>query len=442
MSHKILIIDDESDIRALLSDILQDEGYLCSEGANAGDALRMISEKEFDAVILDIWLEGSEMDGIGVLKKIKSIKPKIPVIMISGHGNIETAVQTIKYGAYDFIEKPFKSEKLLILISRAIESYNLARENIELHIEQNDSLELIGVSKAIKNIESNIKSLSQLNSRVFISGDNGVGKELVAKLIHRRSSKAKNRFVMVNGADFLDEKFTANFFNFNENSSPISKANEGALYIDEISAMPMDIQLKFLTFLQSTNSEFFSNIRILVSSRYKAEELVEKGLLNSTLSYRINVAQIHIPSLYERKEDVKLLVDFFLQFFCKKMGLPSLGISSDVMALLEVYKWPGNIRQLKNIVERLVISCSSGSKNQITVEDLPREISNDSLASNNDNHDPLFLSMPLKSARDCFEAEYLKAQLERFSGNVSKTSEFVGMDRAALHRKLKQLRIV
>lgn len=441
MSHKILIIDDESDIRALLADILEDEGYLCFQGASAGDALRMIQENEFDAVILDIWLEGSDMDGIGVLKKLKSIKPKLPVIMISGHGNIETAVQTIKFGAYDFIEKPFKSEKLLIMLSRAIESYNLARENFELQAEQNDTLQLVGSSKPLRVIESNIKNLSQLNSRVFISGENGTGKELIAKLIHQKSSRNKNRFVLVHGADFLDAKFCDAFFDFNNSHSPVQKANEGTLYIDEISAMPLEMQSRFLTFLQCSQSDMIANIRIIVSSRYTADQLVKKGLLNSTLSYRINVAQIEVPALCERKEDISLLANFFVQFFCKKMGLPLFEISQEVIALLELYRWPGNIRQLKNIIERLIISCASGSKSQITVEDLPHEISTDYSASHNDNHDPLFLSMPLKNARDCFEAEYLKAQLERFSGNVSKTSEFVGMDRAALHRKLKQLKI-
>lgn len=441
MSHKILIIDDESDIRALLADILEDEGYSCFQGSSAGDALKMISETDFDAVILDIWLEGSEMDGIGVLKKIKSLKPKLPVIMISGHGNIETAVQTIKYGAYDFIEKPFKSEKLLILMSRAIENYNLARENTELHQERNDSLELIGASRAAKNIENSIKSLSQINSRVFISGENGTGKELVAKLIHQRSNRSKNRFISVHGSDFLDEKFLSLFFKYDSSESPIYKANEGTLYVDEISAMPLEIQSKFLALLQSSQSDSLNNVRLIVSSKFKAEELVEKGLLNSTLSYRINVAQVNIPALSERKEDISLLVNFYLNFFCKNMGLKTVEISPDVVSLLEIYKWPGNIRQLKNIVERMVISSSSNERNIIKVEDLPKDVSTDYLSSNNDNYDPLFLSMPLKNARDCFEAEYLKAQLERFSGNVSRTSEFVGMDRAALHRKLKQLNI-
>lgn len=441
MSHKILIIDDESDIRALLADILEDEGYSCTQGASAKDAFKYIETKDFDVVILDIWLEGSELDGIGVLKKIKSVKPKLPVIMISGHGNIETAVQTIKYGAYDFIEKPFKSEKLLILISRAIESYNLIRENIDLQLEQIESLELIGGSKSIRMIESQIKSLAQINSRVFISGESGSGKELVAKLIHKNSPRSRNRFIAVHGSDFLDSKFSANFFDLESNTSPVIKANEGTLYIDEISAVPLDIQNKLLNFLQSGRSEVISSIRLIVSSRFKADELVTKGLLNSTLSYRINVAPVYIPALSERKDDIRGLVEFYCSFFCKKMGLPSIQISDEVMAVMEIYKWPGNIRQLKNIIERLVISSSANSKSQITIDDLPKEISPEYFASNNDNHDPLFLSLPLKNARDCFEAEYLKAQLERFSGNVSKTSEFVGMDRAALHRKLKQLKI-
>lgn len=444
----VLIIDDEADIRELVSDILKDEGYTTKVAANAKEAIgQMEALHSLSAVILDIWLEGSEMDGIGILKKIKALHPTLPVIMISGHGNIETAVQTIRLGAYDFIEKPFKAEKLLILLERAISSYTLIKQNDELKKANDINSEYIGVSKQSLAILNTVKTIANTNSRVLISGPHGVGKEALARYIHKKSTRADKPFFTINAANISEDKFDEELFGLDSRNGAhkegvLDKANEGTLYIDEISEMPTKVQAKFLKVLQESGGAKKYDIRIITGTSKNLLSEIENGKLNQSLYYRINVVPIEISPLVQRKDDIRVLIEYFIEHFAKILSVKKVSLTKQALGTLEIYNWPGNVRQLKNTVEWLMIMYGK-QKLSIDTEDLPIEFMLDYKKPKGGKVtlDPDIISKPLKEAREDFEKEYLTLQLDRFLGNIAKTAEFVGMERTALYRKLKLLKI-
>lgn len=432
--HKILIIDDEADIRELISDVLADEGYKVQCASSAKEAMKLFQEETVDAVVLDIWLEGSEFDGIGVLKRFKQLKPEIPVIMISGHGNIETAVETIKHGAYDFIEKPFKEEKLLILLKRALEATTLVRENLRLKEEQGIQAEIIGSSKYANNLRETAKLLASNNSRILIKGEQGTGKELFARYVHKHSERAKKPFVKVYASSITNE--SAQLELFGEDSQNAYKAglvelaNAGVLYIEDINELPKNAQNLLLKFLQDgkyckVGSEKIQHSDARVISSIAKD--VDEGF-NQSLYYRLNVASIELQPLKKHKEDV---LNYIKQF-------SKVEFSQEALSALMVHDWPGNIRQLKNFLEW--VGMLHSKKKVVELSELPAEISGihkvDGHVIAND-----LVAKPLKVAKDMFEKEYLAAQLKKFSGNISRTADFVGMERTALHRKLKSLGI-
>ena len=445
---EILIVDDQEDIITLLSDILVDEGYTCTVAPNSEQALSKFRESNPTAAILDIWLEEDGIDGVELLKEFKKHKPWLPIIMISGHGTIETAVHSIQLGAYDFIEKPFKEQKLLITLQRAIEAADLAKKNLELSSLNEADEDLIGDSKAIQNIKKQALTISGSNSRILIMGEAGTGKEVLARSIHRNSSRNHKPFVILHAANISSQNIEKELFGDLQTGyiGILERANGGTLFIDEVSEMPLDAQAKFLKFLQEktfykvgSNKPIESDIRIITASSKDLKEEVDKGNLNQSLFYRINVVPLIIPPVRERREDILLLIDYFIAKFAEKLGVAKVTISPEAYGALETYEWPGNTREVKNTIERLMIMRSSEI---ITPNCLPNEI----YGSINDNSSINIISAsiiakPLKSAREEFEKEYLKAQLHKFNDNISKTASFIGMERTALHRKLKNLNI-
>lgn len=450
----ILIIDDEADIRELIADILKDEGYQPLSASSASEAIQCFENGAMPvAVILDIWLEGSEMDGIGILKYIKNNHPNIPVIMISGHGNIETAVQTIRHGAYDFIEKPFKAEKLLIMISRAIEASRLAQENKALKSQEKLIGELIGTSKSIMQLKNAALMAAPSNSRIVITGEPGSGKEVLARLIHDNSKRSKKPFCILHASNLSEEQLEIELFGTDDKnlkkSGLLEKADHGTLYIDEISEMPIATQGKLLKFLQTQtfqkiggNKDLKPDVRIIAASSKNLEEEITQGKFNQSLYYRLNVVPLKIPPLCERKEDIKLIAEYFLKSFSNSLGIACKTLTHEALALMAAYDWPGNLRQLSNVIEWLYIMTPDNVK-EITAEMLPQELVL-AVSGKHRNLNPVnsdILSKELKKARELFEKEYLHAQLNRFSWNISKTADFIGMDRTALHRKIKSLNI-
>lgn len=443
---KILVIDDKTDIRELVSDILKDEGYEVIEASNASSAINKFDDLAPSVVILDIWLEGSDMDGIGLLKRFKSISPEVPIIMISGHGNIETAVQTIKFGAYDFIEKPFKAERLLLIVKRALELANLKEEIKDLKIERK-KLGLLGESKSALQVMESVKLAAQTNSRVLITGESGVGKGLVARAIHCFSERSSMPYVVIHASSTNIDNSEIELFGVDDGkkskAGKLEKASGGTIFIDEISNLSNSCQLSFLKFLQEgvffrsgSNVPLKSDIRIICSSIHNLANL---SSFNQSLFYRLNVVHIHVPSLRERKEDFESILADILSELEVVLNMPKPSLSAEVIAYLQAYKWPGNVRQLRNVLEGIMILKSRTSQ-EITVRDLPKDLLINSAPVLTGLKNDLILQ-PIKPARELFEAEYLRAQLSRFSGNISKTADFIGMDRAALHRKLKNLKI-
>lgn len=442
----ILIIDDQPDIRELISDILRDEGFTTSTAKNAAQALTCLeTEQTPKAIILDIWLEGSHLDGIGLLKSIKTSHPAIPIIMISGHGTIETAVKTIRFGAYDFIEKPFKAEKLVILVKRAIESYTLAAQNNSL--KQNNSLgaDIIGNSKTTQALRNAAMLAAPTNSRIFITGEVGTGKEALAQMIHNHSKRNKHGFMVLQAASTLAAQLEEQLFG---NQSLLEMCDGGTLFIDEISDMPLTVQTKLLHFLQQnsfqklgSNTTIKVDVRIIAASSKNMDEELNAGHISQSLYYRLNVIPLHISPLRERKEDIKSIAEHTIQQLASTQGR-KIHVTDSAYTTLCTYDWPGNVRQLLNTIEWLVIM-SQNSSADIQPSDLPQAIL-DAVQGKHRNLNPIsseIISKQLKQARDLFEKEYLMAQLDRFDGNISKTATFIGMDRTALHRKIKSLKL-
>lgn len=464
MNSDILIVDDEEDIRTLIQGILEDEGYRTRIAPNSSKAYEAIATKMPNLVVLDIWLQGSEHDGIQILENIKEKYPYIPVIMISGHGTIETAVSSIQLGAYDFIEKPFKSDRLLLMISRALETAQLKQENDALKQKVDQSYEFIGKSPTAKNFLQILKRAAPTNSRVLFTGEAGAGKELAAKLLHDYSSRKEEAFLLLSCANLRPDRLEIELFG-SENgvmgepahTGILEKANGGTLLLDEVADMPLETQAKIVRVLQNQSFQKVGgeksievDVRIIASTNKKLEDEIKQGYFREDLFYRLNVVPIRVPPLREREHDISEIAQHYLTKLSKSFGINEHSFSKDALNAMEAYEWPGNIRQLRNTIEWVMIMNGniSGSYGE---ECLPPEVTGksnaianpDSKASNKLSEMPKELSkLPLREAREHFERLYLQKQIERFDGNVSKTANFIGMERSALHRKLKSLGIV
>ena len=451
MNSDILVIDDEEDIRELVAGLLEDEGHDTRMAHDSTSALEAIDARAPQLVFLDIWLQGSKLDGLEVLDEIKKRYPELPVVMISGHGTVETAVSAIQRGAYDFIEKPFKAERLLQIADRALEAMSLKREVQDLRKKSGGNIEFIGRSAAVIQLKQILEKVGPTNSRVLISGPAGAGKEIVARTIHEASSRSARPFVTVNAASMTPEHFEVELFGTEGDDGPrkigaLEEAHRGTLYIDEIADMPRETQGKILRVL--TDQQFFRvggstkvkvDVRIISSTSQNMPDLIEKGRFRSDLYHRLAVVPVLVPALAQRREDVPLLIDAFMKQIANQTGIRPMPIGNDAMAVLQTHEWPGNVRQLRNTIERLMILCrDEGNVSIITSDMLPPEIG-ESLPSAMGEGDAHIMSLPLREARERFEKDYLIAQIGRFGGNISRTAEFIGMERSALHRKLKSL---
>lgn len=433
----ILIVDDELDIRELMSDILTDEGYTVTLANSASSALKAVEGNNFSTVLLDIWLENSELDGIGVLKTIKSSLPNLPVIMISGHGNIETAVQTIKFGAYDFIEKPFKAEKLIILVERAVKTYELLQENNLLKNKERYTIdELAGTSKQIQHLCKAALNVAATQSRVIITGQDGTGKEYLAEYIHLNSDRRHKNFVIVTASSLTSENFD-NEMQGGGNVGYLDKAKDGTLYIDELAHLGDKVQLKLLNLLQ--NKKY--NIRYIAGSCKDLAKMVSNGNFSSNLYYRLNVVPLHIPPLCERKDDVKILLEKFLNYYSELFKTERVKLTPAALGVIQHYNWPGNVRQLKNVAEWLIIM-KSKDKTIIDTNDLPNEILAIKTNDSEDNWLARALSEPFKEAKKIFEYHYFNNQLSKNGHNITKVAEQVGINRTALHKKIKSHQLI
>ena len=454
MTSNILVVDDEEDIRHLIAEIFRDEGFFCQEASNTEVALKSMESKIPELIILDIWLQGSDMDGIEFLKRLKEIHSYIPVIMISGHADIETAVNTIKLGAYDFIEKPFEADRLILMAERAIDSARLRQENEELRRRVGEIVPLVGLSNSIVQLNSVIERVAPTESRVLITGAPGVGKEVVARLIHSNSNRKDSSLVILNCATMTPERMELELFGSEEgvNDKVISgifeKANGGTLFLDEVADMPFETQGKIVRVLQEQRFQRVGglipievNLRVIASSNRDLNEEIANGNFREDLYYRLCVVPVSVPSLKSRPEDIPVLFDYFMENAACSAGLAKRIISKEAMACLQSYDWPGNVRQLRNVVDWILIMAPGNAEDLVPVDSLPPEIGEETPVAIRWEEGGEVMSLSLKEAREMFERQYLKAQVSRFGGNVSKTAEFVGMERSALHRKLKILGI-
>ena len=436
----------------MLAELLEDEGYTCRTAANAEEARQSVQEFLPSLVILDIWMNNSDMDGLVLQQWIRRLYPDVPAIMISGHGNIETAVQAMKDGAYDFIEKPFKSDRLLILVERALKAAMLEAENNELRKTASVQSELIGEAPSIKALRQSIEKVAHSNSRVMITGPSGSGKELAARRIHQLSERNSGRFVVANCAMLSPESVTAELFGTEANPSGhrivglFEQAHGGTLYFDEIGDLPLETQGKLVRAVQDQRfrrvggtAEVTVDVRVISGSKLNLNEEVENGNLREDLFYRLSVVPIILPPLNARKEDIPELSRFYLDQANTGSG-KKLALSDEAIAMLQMYEWPGNVTQLLNVIDWLTIMANPESEGLIMADDLPPEISGTAAEGTGQGFETV-VGLPLKAAREHFETQYLISQLTRFDGDVSKTAEFVGMERSALHRKLKSLNI-
>ena len=452
MATDILVVDDEADIREIVSGILSDEGHGTRSAGDSDGALNAIAARRPSLIFLDIWLQGSRLDGLTLLDEIHTQHPDLPVVIISGHGNIETAVSAIKRGAYDYIEKPFKADRLVLVAERALEAYRMRREIADLKHRSAESEDLIGSSGVMNHLRQTIDRVSPTNSRVMIFGPSGSGKEQVARGIHGRSQRANGPFVVLNAAAITPDSMEVELFGTEPRSNggvrkvgALEEAHGGTLYLDEIADMPRETQNKILRVLVDQTFERVGgptkvkvDVRVLSSTARDLEQAIQEGRFREDLFHRLSVVPLRVPALAERREDVPELVAFFMAQLSSATGLPSRRIGDDAMAVLQAHDWPGNLRQLRNNVERLMILTRADPEAVITADMLPREVG-EILPSTPTQGGTHIMSLPLREAREVFEREYLTAQINRFSGNISRTAEFVGMERSALHRKLKSL---
>lgn len=459
MALEVLVVDDEMDIRDLISDILKDEGYTSRTVANSTQAFKAIAERTPGAIILDIWLQGSDLDGLGILEIVKKQYPLMPVIVISGHGTIETAVSAIKMGAYDYLEKPFTHDKLMIVLKRACESAKLRRENIDLKSKVIDKTEFIGTAPVTSRLKSEIDKVAPTSGRIMIHGSVGSGKELTARLIHKKSKRANGSFIVFSPTSMSASKIQQELFGemdrqekgsvFDKRLSVLEAANNGTLYIDEVGDLPGIIQNKLLKFLKDQtltkgdNKSVKLDVRLVTSTTKDLQNDISQGRFRQDLYYRLNVMPLHVPILAERKEDIPLLVKYFVKQLSKFSGLKEREFSDEAIAALQAYNWPGNVRQLRNVIEWTLIMNPpySGNADKLKCDMLPQDVISNSVNISKPDTNLDMMSMPLREAREVFERQYLSAQMNRFNNNISKTSTFVGMERSALHRKLKMLDI-
>lgn len=461
MANDILIVDDEEDIRLMIAGILEDEGYAPRMAKNSDEALAEIKKHKPELIIQDVWLEDSVLDGLEILENVQKFDKELPIIMISGHGTIEMAVKALHLGAYDFIEKPFKSDKFLILVKRALETFSLKKENKELRQKTNDIhiSQFNGPSQKMRQVQQIIERVAPTESRVLITGAPGTGKDIAARQIHQKSERSQGQFVVLNCALMTPERLDEELFGIERGDKIIKRglleqADKGTLFLDEVADMPLETQAKILNVL--TNQSFTRiggqkrldvDARIIAATNQNLKEKIEKKKFREDLYYRLNVVPLNMPDLHERREDIPELIAFFAEKICLSNKIKPMHFSEETVVFLKKYKWQGNIRQLRNIVEwSIIVNAGLGAK-EITLEMLPAEIKgNHSASSSNDNPEFLqvyseLMAKPLRDARNLFEREYLKSQIDRFDGNISKTAEFVGMERSALHRKIKSLGI-
>ncbi len=449
MALEILVVDDEKDIRDLVSGVLEDEGYECRSASDSDEALAAIDARRPSLILLDVWLKGSKLDGLDLLDVIKQRDSSMPVIIFSGHGNIDTAVSAVARGAIDFIEKPFEAERLLLLVARATETERLRRENERLKEQLGVSEELTGNSTSINSVRATLKRVAATGSRVLITGPAGVGKEVAARLLHSWSLRANGNFVSVNSARMTADRFEEELFGIERQGQLVragylENAHGGTLFLDEIAEMPIATQAKILRVL--TDQSFMRlggaqpvkvDIRIVSATSRDLEEEITAGRFREDLFYRLNVVPIAIPALTERRDDIPALTDHYAARFAAEQSIKPPELSCEAMAAMQGYDWPGNVRQLRNVVERTIILAPHGRLKRIDLDMLPVEI----IEGDSDRAVGItsLMGVPLREARESFEREYLKIQIRRFSGNISKTANFIGMERSALHRKLKLL---
>jgi two-component system nitrogen regulation response regulator NtrX len=451
MGHDVLIVDDEADIRLLIGGILEDEGYTTRAAADTTRALEAIRERRPNLCILDVWLQGSAMDGLQLLDLVVAEYPTVPVVIISGHGNIETAVGAIKRGAYDFIEKPFKSDRLLLVAARAIEAARLRRENEELRSRVGDPAELIGLSGAVASMRHAVDRVAPTNSRVLVTGPAGVGKEVIARQIHARSRRAEGPFVIMNCASMRPERVETELFGQEgelgqgPRAGLFEQAHGGTLLLDEVADMPQETQGKIVRALQEQTFErvggrkrVAADVRVMSTSSRDLQSEIAAGRFREDLYYRLNVVQIRVPPLRDRREDIAELARHFMARTASGGGTVRV-FGEDAIAAMQAYDWPGNVRQLRNVVEWLQIMAPGDPAVPIRADMLPPEIGAIMPATLRGEHSAEIMGLPLREARELFERQYLLAQVTRFAGNISRTSAFVGMERSALHRKLKML---
>ena len=450
MAADVLVVDDEADIRELVAGILSDEGYAVRTANDSESALAAIKSRKPALLILDIWMQGGGMDGLELLDLVKTLDADIPVVMISGHGNIETAVSAIKRGAYEFLEKPFKSDRLLLCVERALETSNLKRENRRLRAQTIQPDGLIGKSVVTQQLRGLIAKLASANSRVLIAGPPGSGKETVARLIHAASPRARNEFVVISAAGMTPERVDTELFGEElEGGRPakigvFERAHGGTLYLDEVADMPRETQSRILRVLVEQRfrrvggeQDVQVDVRVVSSTCRDLREEINAGRFREDLFHRLNVVPVSVPGLSERREDIPELIDYFVNRICEATGMPRRRLADDALAALQVRAWPGNLSQLRNNVERMLILAAGDAGEPISAEMLPNDaVVNDQPSSLGAEK---IIALPLREAREVFEREYLNAQMLRFSGNISRTAAFIGMERSALHRKLKSL---
>jgi two-component system nitrogen regulation response regulator NtrX len=454
MASDILIVDDEADIREGVAGILSDEGHNTRTAKNSDEALAAIEARRPHLVFLDIWLQGSRLDGLQLLQIVKEHNPALPVVMISGHGNIETAVSAIKLGAYDFIEKPFKADRLVLVTEHALEASRLKRELTDLRTRGGVNNRIVGHSTCINQLRQVIEKVGPTNSRIMITGAPGSGKELAAREIHDASARSGGSFVVINAATITPDSMEFELFGSEAGDGrsrkvgALEEAHGGTLYIDEVADMPRETQSKILRVLVDQNfqrvggaTRVYVDVRIISSTSRDLAAAIVDGSFREDLFHRLSVVPIRVPSLAERREDIPELVDYFMEQVSATTGMARRKVGSDAMAVLQSHDWPGNIRQLRNNVERLMILTGGDPDAEINADMLPSEIGTLVPATPNGAGGEKLMSLPLRDAREVFEREYLIAQINRFGGNISRTAEFIGMERSALHRKLKSLGI-
>jgi two-component system nitrogen regulation response regulator NtrX len=455
MAHEILIVDDEPDIRTLLEGILSDEGFETRQAHDADSALAAFRARRPSLVILDIWLQNSRLDGLGILAAMNAEEPQVPVVMISGHGTIETAVQAIQQGAYDFIEKPFKSDRLLLVLARALEAARLRREISDLRLRAGPETELLGRSAGIQQLRSAIEKVAPTGSRVLLTGPAGAGKEVAARSIHAQSRRADGPFVVLNCAILNPARFEEELFGVEPGSDPqsqarrtgvLERAHGGTLLLDEVADMPLETQGKIVRALQEQGFERVGggtrvkvDVRVIATTNRDLTAEIAAGRFREDLFYRLAVVPIRVPPLKERREDVPLFARHFIARAIETTGMAPRELSEDTLAAMQAYDWPGNVRELRNLMDWLLIMAPGESRDPIRPDMLPPQIGAAAPAVLTLDRGSEIMTLPLREAREVFERQYLEAQLLRFGGNISRTANFVGMERSALHRKLKFL---